>query len=104
MKCKFTCVIEASPEAPDSICFEESGKRFVKEGAEYEHVDAYKLVHAGYAECVDEECKTRLAELNPSKQGVLREVHNRIVAEQQEFLDELEAEEADEEDDEYDEV
>lgn len=100
MKCKFICVVEASPEAPDSICFEENGKRFVKEGAEHEHPDAYKLVHAGFAECVDEECKTKLAELDTSNQGVLREVHNRIIAEQQEFLDELEAEEAEEDEDE----
>tara|TARA_R110000824_G_scaffold357061_1_gene544412 strand:+ start:131 stop:439 length:309 start_codon:yes stop_codon:yes gene_type:complete len=99
MKCKFLCVVEAASTAPDSICFSENGKRFIKEGAEYEHVDAYKLVHAGYAECTDEECRAKIAELNPDHQGIMRQVHNRIMSEQQEFIDELEAEEAEENDD-----
>ena len=103
MKCKLLYTMEAGPTAPDSICFVENGNRFIKEGTELEHADAYKLVHAGHAECVDEECRTRLAELDPAQQGVLRQVHNRIMAEQQEFLDELEAESIEtEEDAEYD--
>lgn len=100
MKCKLLYTMEAGPTAPDSICFVENGSRFIKEGAELEHADAYKLVHAGHAECVDEECKTKLAELNPDQQGVMRQVHQRIMSEQQEFLDELEADDEEDEDDE----
>ncbi len=96
MKCKLLYTMEAGPTAPDEICFTENGRRMIKEGTVIEHPDAYKLAHGGHAECADKECEDRVASMNPDQRGALRKVHDRIMKEQLDFIDELEDEDEDE--------
>jgi len=90
--------MEAGPSAPDDICFEEDGRRLIKAGTIIEHKDAYKLAHGGHAEPADKECEDRVTAMNQTQRGALKKVHDRIMEEQREFQDELEAEIEDDED------
>lgn len=99
MKAKFLVVMEAGPTAPDEHpgLTKDGDKRFWKVGAEIDHPDAYKLVHGGICEAIDDECRERAARMNQTQSGKLREVHERIQEEFSEFQAEIEATEADEE-------
>ena len=100
MKCKLLYDMEAGPTASDDICTCENGKRFVLAGTVIDHPEAFLLVHAGHAESADEECTARVSEMDQSQSGKQREVHERIMREQSEFREEMEASELEEEEDE----
>ena len=89
MKCRLLFLMEAGPSAPDDICIFEDGKRFLEAGTVLDHPDAYRLVHAGHAEAVDDECREKAATMNMTTKGLLRKVHNRIMNEMEDFQDEL---------------
>jgi hypothetical protein len=93
MKCKLLIAMEAGPTAPDDICTVEDGRRIIEAGTVIESPAAWRLVHGGFAEPADKECEERLASVNQSQAGKLRQVHERIMREHAEFLEELEAEE-----------
>jgi len=89
--------MQASPKANDDDCFEEDGVRFLKKGSIIDHPDAYKLVHGGFAEAADDECREKVATMSPRSQGTLKKIHDRIIQEQRDFIDELEDEEDEDE-------
>ena len=93
MKCKLLIAMEAGPTAPDDICTVEDGRRIVEAGTVIESPSAWRLVHGGFAEPADDECHSRLKSVNQSQAGKLRAVHERIMREREEFIEELEAEE-----------
>ena len=93
MKCRLLFTMPAGPTAPDDICIVENGRRFVSAGTEIEHRDAWRLVHGGHAEAVDEECREKVDSLNVGDRGILRQVHKRIMDEFHDFQEDLEAEE-----------
>ena len=105
MKCRMLFVMEAGPTADDEICVVEEGRRFVPPGTVITHDEAWKLVHAGHAEPADEECRARVALLSPKTSGLLRQVHNRIMDNLEDFQEEqkAEAQAAEPDDDEDDE-
>ncbi len=102
MKCKLTTTLECTPNAPDDPEQQvtEGSKRFWRVGAVLEHPQSFLLVHGGFAEAADDECRDRVAEMNQTQRGVLKSVHDRIMKEQEEFQQDLEAEELDEVDEE----
>jgi len=85
MKCRLLFTLEAGPSAPDDICIVEDGIRFIPEGTEIEHPQAYMLAHGGHAEASDDECRERVGKMDSSKKGLLRKVHKRILDEQKDF-------------------
>ena len=106
MKCRLLFVMEAGPSAPDDICVVEDGVRFVPAGGVIDNPDAWKLVHAGHAESVDDECREKVATLDRKTIGLMRQVHNRITENMEDFQDEKQEEariHAEEEEDELDE-
>ena len=95
MRARFLVEMECGPTAPDEHpgIVEEGGKRFWTVGAEVEHPQCFKLVHGGFCEAVDDECRDRVALMDQTTVGKLREINERIKAEQKEFQAEMEAEE-----------
>ncbi len=100
MKCRLLFIMEAGPTAADDICVIEDGTRFIPAGTEIEHPQAYMLAHAGHAECVDDECREKVKEMDPAQQGAMRQVHTRIMEEMREFEDEIEEDEEDDDEEE----
>ena len=98
MRARLTQTLEAAPDADPAIVVIENGRRYVTAGTVIDHPDAWKLVFGGFAEAEDEECKARVAKTPADARGIQKLVHDRIVAEQAEFLEEireeLEAEDA----------
>ena len=96
MKCKLLVDMSAGPSAPDDLCeVMDDGARILRAGTVINHLDAWKLVHGGFAEADDEECTARVKAASPKKSGVLRAVHERVMQEQAEFLDDLDTEQDD---------
>jgi len=91
--------LEAAPSMPDRFCKSEDGKRFIVAGTIFEGPEAFKLVHHGYAEAADDECEEMASRQNPNEKGLHAQVHQRIMAEQRDFLDELEFDDDDDDDD-----
>lgn len=93
MKCRLLFDMQAGPSAPDEICVFEDGKRFLKAETVLDHPDAYKLVHGGHAESADDECREKVKTMNQSTRGLMREIHERITGEMEEFQASLQEEE-----------
>ena len=92
MKCRLLFDMVAGPSAPDDICVVEDGKRFLKAETILDNPDAYKLVHGGHAESVDDECREKVKTMNQSTRGLMREIHARITGEMEEFQASLQEE------------
>ena len=101
MKGKLIIDMEAGPTAPDELCeittIRGKQSRVLRAGTEIDHPDCYKLVHGGFAEAADDECRERVAQMNETQEGALRKVHERLMREQEDFQDELTAEQEDDE-------
>jgi hypothetical protein len=92
MKCRLLFDMVAGPSAPDDICVVEDGKRFLKAETILDHPDAYKLVHGGHAESVDDECREKVKTMSQTTRGLMREIHARITNEFDEFQASLQEE------------
>jgi len=93
MKCRLLVSLPAGKSVPDDHpgIVVEGSHRTLREGTIIEHCQAYRLVQGGFAEAMDDECKATVESLG-GVHGVARVVHERILREQQEFRDEIEAE------------
>jgi hypothetical protein len=92
MKARLLVTLEAAPSADPAIVVIENGRRFVLAGTVIDHPDAWKLVFGGFAAAEDDECKARVEKTPAEARGLQREVHDRIIAEQAEFVEEYIAE------------
>lgn len=92
MKARLLVTLEAAPSADPEIVTIENGRRYVVAGTVIDHPDSWKLVFGGFAEAADDECKARVEKTPKEARGLQREVHDRLLAEQAEFLAEQEAE------------
>jgi hypothetical protein len=88
----------AGPSAPDEICVVEDGIRILKAETVLDNPDAYKLVHGGHAESVDDECREKVKTMSQTTRGLMREIHARITGEMEEFQASLQEEAAEAED------
>lgn len=92
MKARLLVTLDAAPTADPAIVTEENGRRFVTAGTVIDHPDAWKLVFGGFATAEDDECKARVDKTPKEARGLQREVHDRLIAEQAEFLEEIKEE------------
>lgn len=75
------------------------GRRWIVAGTEYDWPDSWTLVNGGFAEAADDECRKKCEENPPTpKQAQHRDYHERVIREQKEFRDDLDAEHYDEDD------
>jgi len=89
MKVKFTHVAQAGPSAPEELTVEENGRRFYAVGTVFEGLQAWQLVVGGYAEPADQECVQELERRGVKPGKLMRETHERIMQEHEEFRDDL---------------
>ena len=92
MKCRLLYNMKAGRHAPEDICVTEGGVRYVPAGATIDNKDAYLLVHGGHAEALDDECQEaadRKDRESPDQKGVLREVYDMMINEQEEFREQV---------------
>ena len=91
MKIKLLIDLEAArpfaKQFPELI-EQRNGRPWIPAGTEYDWSDGWRLVNGGFAECVDEECRTKCEENPPTpQQSRHREYHERVIREQREFLE-----------------
>ena len=108
MKAKLLVQMDAGPTCPDHLTDREvkpdgRRKRICNPGTVLEHPDAYKLVIGGFAEAADEECEKAVEAFKnraPNSIGLLRQVHESVMDENEqanlERAEELEGEDEDE--------
>jgi len=98
MKCRLIVPVQAGLDAnPDDVIID-GNRRCLPAGTEIEDPNCYLLVHGGFAEAVDEECRERVAQEPQESRGLLREVDQRVRDEQAEFEYELQQEEEEDDD------
>ena len=104
MKAKLLLTMRASAEADPGIVVVENGVRFILKDSVIDHRDAWKLVLGGYAVAADEECAQKCEDNPHLNAPILREVHERLMAQHEEAMAdiyaELEEEEREDDDDE----
>lgn len=76
------------------------GRRWIPAGTEYDWPGAWTLVNGGFAEAADDECREKIKQNPPSPmEASHRQYHERIIREQQEYKEDLEADDFYDEDD-----
>ena len=100
-----TSILKAGPHATAEQVVVEDGERYLKLGTILEGPDCWMLVYGGFAESMDDECRDKVASMNPKGQGLHRQAVQRMQEDladfQQDQLDQA-AEESDECDDDDD--
>ena len=84
MKARMTMPYPAADFVPDDAITLVDGIRYLTTGYVFEHPQAWKLVHGGIAEPVDDECAERAKRGNPKTAGWMAGAPVRIM---QEFRD-----------------
>ena len=88
MKGRLLIRLPAGPGVPDERCTIEGRRRYLESGAVIEDPQVCELVHRGFAEPADEECRlaaVALAERSPETVGFGRREHDRIMRERLEW-------------------
>ncbi len=93
MKCRLLIPMPAAAYVPDDDIEVVDGVRTFPRGAVIENPEAYKLVHGGIAEAMDDECRRAAARCPAKTRGGLRANHEHIMRELEDARDEMRSEE-----------
>lgn len=89
MKARLLCTLPAGPSVDPAIVTYDDGKPFVLEGTVIDHPQAFELVKRGFAVAEDDECRNALKRVDKSTIGIARKVHDELMAQHNEALEEV---------------